>query len=147
MAQGVMRPGVIYCLEAAGEAALKAQDPGYPLAPHYLVHVGADGAVLLTYTQAREVLDRLKTLCSGQDIPDLDVWARFEKATRDGRDMDHAQDLLAKAVASITGKREERAVASLFTPGGTHALRGEFAGTHDFEVVAFVVVEGTEGGL
>lgn len=146
-AKGEVPPGVIYCLQAAGEAALKAQDPGYPLAPHYLVHVGADGAVLLTYTQAREVLDRLKTLCSGQDLPNLEAWARFDKATRNGRDMDQAQDLLAKAVASITGKREERAVASLFTPGGTHALRGEFAGTHDFEVVAFVVVEGTEGGL
>ena len=40
----------------------------------------------------------------------------------------HAQRLLAAAVASVVGKSEERAVASLFTPGGTHALKGEFAG-------------------
>ena len=51
-----------------------------------------------------------------------------------------AQDLLAKAVASVVGKKEERAVASLFTPGGTHAMKGEFQGTNDFEVVAFLVV-------
>jgi hypothetical protein len=31
-------------------------------------------------------------------------------------------------------------VASLFSPGGTHALKGEFAGSNDFEVVAFLVV-------
>jgi len=31
-------------------------------------------------------------------------------------------------------------VASLFAPGGTHALDGEFAGINDFEVVAFLVV-------
>ena len=35
--------------------------------------------------------------------------------------MSAAQELLAKAVASIVGMNEERAVASLFTPGGTHA--------------------------
>lgn len=54
--------------------------------------------------------------------------------------MSHAQKLLAAAVASIAGKNEERAVASLFTPGGTHAIKGEFAGINDFEVIAFMVI-------
>jgi hypothetical protein len=54
--------------------------------------------------------------------------------------MRQAQRLLASAVASVVGKSEERAVASLFSPGGTHALAGEFAGSNDFEVVAFLVV-------
>ncbi|HBO8996438.1 TPA: hypothetical protein L5D35_006408, partial [Pseudomonas aeruginosa] len=66
--------------------------------------------------------------------------ARFDKATKGGEDMRHAQKLLAAAVASVAGKQEERAVASLFTPGGTHAMKGEFAGSGDFEVVAFLVV-------
>ena len=48
--------------------------------------------------------------------------------------------MLVAAIASIVGKSEERAVASLFTPGGTHALRGEFAGSGDFEVVAWLAV-------
>src|SRR3546814_11103790 len=60
--------------------------------------------------------------------------------TRLGRDMESYQSLLARAVASIAGKGEERAIASLFSPGGTHALKGEFAGINDFEVVAFVVI-------
>ena len=138
---GTIPAGIIFCLRAAGVAALNAQEPGYPLAPHYLVHVGDDGAVLLTYTQAREILDHLKTLCGDQTQPDLEAWNHFDKTTRQGRDMAHAQDLLAKAVAAIAGKKEERAVASLFSPGGTHALKGEFAGTQDFEVVAYVVVQ------
>ena len=54
--------------------------------------------------------------------------------------MRHAQRLLAAAAASVVGKSEERAVASLFTPGGTHARAGEFAGINEFEVVAFLVV-------
>jgi hypothetical protein len=43
-------------------------------------------------------------------------------------------------VASVVGKNEERAVASLFIPGGTHAIKGEFAGMNDFEVLAYLVV-------
>lgn len=43
-------------------------------------------------------------------------------------------------VASVVGKNEERAVASLFSPGGTHVMKGEFAGTGDFEVLALRVV-------
>ncbi|TCO36320.1 helicase-related protein [Dokdonella fugitiva] len=133
-------PGVIFCLQACGPAAQKAKESDYPLAPHYLVHVGDDGAVLLPYPQAKHILDRLKRLALGREAPDTDACARFDKATRQGEDMRHAQKLLASAVASVAGKNEERAVASLFTPGGTHAIKGEFAGSNDFEVVAFMVI-------
>jgi hypothetical protein len=133
-------PGVIFCLQACGPAANKAKESDYPLAPHYLVHVGDDGAVLLPYPQAKHILDRLKRLALGREAPDTGACARFDKATRQGEDMRHAQKLLASAVASVAGKNEERAVASLFTPGGTHAIKGEFAGSNDFEVVAFMVI-------
>lgn len=133
-------PGVLFCLRAEGTAAAKVIDPSYPLSPHYLVHVGDDGTVLLPYTQAKQFLDRLKRLCVGRDFPDATACARFDKITRHGEDMRHAQKLLAAAVASVAGKSEERAVASLFSPGGTHAMKGEFAGTNDFEVVAFLIV-------
>jgi len=133
-------PGIVFCLRAEGEAATKAFEPGYPLAPHYLVHIGDDGAVLLPFTQAKTALDRLKRLCVGRDLPDAEAYTRFDKATKQGEDMAQACKLLAAAVASISGKKEERAVASLFTPGGTTAMKGEFAGINDFEVVAFLVI-------
>ena len=133
-------PGLILCLRAEGANAMKAMDPGYPLAPHYLVHMGDDGAVLLPHTQAKRILDRLKRLALGRELPDTVACAQFDKQTRSGEDMQALQQALATAVASVVGKSEERAVASLFTPGGTHALRGEFAGSSDFEVVAYMVV-------
>jgi superfamily II DNA or RNA helicase len=138
--EAAIPPGVIFCLRAVGEAALKTIEPGYPLAPHYVVHVGDDGAVLLPFTQAKQALDRLKRLCIGRDLPDAGACARFDKTTKNGKDMSTIQELLAKAVALVVGKKEERAVASLFTPGGTHAMKGEFHGINDFEVVAFLVV-------
>lgn len=133
-------PGILFCLRAAGDAALKTVDPGYPLAPHYVLHIGDSGEVLLPYAQAKQVLDRLKWICIGRDLPDAVACTQFDKATKDGQDMSRAQDLLASAVASIIGKKEERAIASLFTPGGTHALKGEFLGINDFEVVTFLVI-------
>ncbi|WP_313509150.1 helicase-related protein [Stenotrophomonas geniculata] len=133
-------PGVIFCLQACSPAAKPATTSDYPLAPHYLVHVSDDSTVLLQYPQAKRILDRLKRLALGRERPDDSACARFDKATKGGEDMRHAQKLLAAAVASVAGKQEERAVASLFTPGGTHAMKGEFAGSGDFEVVAFLVV-------
>jgi len=133
-------PGVIFCLRAVGNSAVTAVEPNYPLAPHYLIHIGEDGKVLFPYSQAKQVLDRLKKLCVDADVPCADACARFDKMTRDGREMAAIQGLLAKVVGSVAGKKEERAVASLFSPGGTHALKGEFACMNDFEVVAYLVV-------
>ncbi|MFZ4629724.1 MAG: helicase-related protein [Blastocatellia bacterium] len=133
-------PGVVFCLRAEGVPVPRITDGGYPLAPHYLVHVGVDGTVLLPYPQAKRILDRLKRVCVARDIADTGACARFDKSTKEGEDMRKAQELLSAAVTSIAGKNEERAVASLFKPGGTHALKGEFAGTNDFEVIAWLVI-------
>ncbi|MCM8612809.1 helicase-related protein [Accumulibacter sp.] len=133
-------PGIIFCLRAEGEAARRSVEAGYPLGAQYLVHVGDDGVVLLPYTQAKQILDRLKRLCLGRELPDAGACARSDKATRQGEDMRAAQRLLAAAVASVVGKGEERSVASLFIPGGTHAMPGEFAGINDFEVIAWLAV-------
>lgn len=133
-------PGIIFCLSAEGAEVAHTLESGYPLNTHFLVHVGDDGEVVLPYTQAKQILDRLKRLCVGRDMPDVGACQRFDQITKDGEDMRHAQSLLATSIASVVGKTEERAVASLFQPGGTYAMKGEFAGMDDFEVVAFVVV-------
>lgn len=135
-----IEPGLIFCLRAEGQAAVRAAGDGYPLAPHYLVHVREDAAVLLPHLQAKQILDRIKRLCLGRDMPDMAACGRWDQRTKGEEDMRSGQRLLGAAVASIVGKNEERAVASLFTPGGTHALKGEFAGSNDFEVVAYIVV-------
>jgi hypothetical protein len=133
-------PGIIFCLRAEGNMAKRKTEPGYPLAPYYLVHVNNEGAVLLPHAQVKSILDRLKRLCSAHESPDFDACKRFDKATKQGEDMRSAQRLLATAVASIIGKSEERALASLFSPGGTHVLNGEFFGVNDFEVIAYLVI-------
>jgi hypothetical protein len=139
-------PGAIFHLRAVdlenkNNAQTKQEaKPDYLLDPHYLVHVGLDGAVLIPFTRAKPLLDRLKKHCRGRDFPEENACSQFNALTRDGENMSLYQKMLASAVASIVGKKEERAVASLFSPGGTHANRGEFHGMNDFEVVAFLVI-------
>src|SRR5690606_3953494 len=101
-------PGVVFCLRAEGEAAARAAPPGYPLAPHYLVHADEDGSVLLPFTQAKQILDRMKLLCLGREAPDEATCARFHKATKGGEDMRAVQRQLSAAVSSVVGKSEER---------------------------------------
>lgn len=133
-------PGAIFCLRAVGESADKPPEPGYPLAPHYLVHVADDGSIVAPFTQAKPILDSLKRLCDGSFTVNAEASARFDQLTKDGERMEHYQKLLSAAVSSVVGKSEERSTASLFTPGGTHAKKGEFAGMNDFEVVAYLAI-------
>lgn len=133
-------PGAIFCLKAAGESALAAIEPGYPLAPYYLVYVSQDGSILHPVVQAKQTLDHLKKQCVGRDLPDAGACVRFDKLTRQGEKPEAIQKLLASAITSIMGQKEERAVASLFAPGGTHAMKGEFLGMSEFEVIAYLVV-------
>jgi superfamily II DNA or RNA helicase len=132
--------GVIFCLRACGASAATLAEPGYPLAPHFVVHVGDDGGIVLPYTHAKQVLERLKQLCVGKEVPDGAAVARVDKLTKNGADMSVFQRRLADAVAAVTGKSETRAVASLFSKGPTLLKKGDFAGQDDFEVVAYLVV-------
>ncbi|MCC6738937.1 MAG: helicase [Planctomycetia bacterium] len=139
-AEADLQPGVVFCLRAETDRAKLATDASYPLAPHYLVHVGADGAVRLPFTQAKQILDGLKRICFGRDLPDRTAYARFDARTRGGEDMKGVQSQLAAAAACVLGKGEERAASSLFKPGGTLSFPGDFAGSGDFEVVSYLVV-------
>lgn len=130
-------PGIVFCLRAEDKAAEPASANGYPLAPYYVVHAGENGVVHLPYTQAKQILDRVKavSLVGG---PSVDQ--KYDTQTKSGRDMKSARQLLATAIRSVIGKNQERAVASLFSTGGTIGLPGEFAGADDFEVLAYLVL-------
>jgi hypothetical protein len=134
-----IQPGIVFCLRAVGPDAAKA-DPHYPLMPHYLVHVGDTGSVVLPYSQPKPMLDMLKRLCFGHQLPDTAAIATFGHATAQGWDMTQVVAKLKAAIDSIRGKRDEKAIASLFTPGGTEHFGTAFKGQENFEVVTYLVI-------
>jgi len=138
-----LEPGVLFCLRS--DNAEFGSDPAYAFAPHYLIFVSDTGQVRLNFTQAKKLLDLLKKVSIGRSHPEKASTLRFNEITRDGADMTHYQDLLAKAVSAITGKAEEQGVESLFQRGGTALSNATFRGIDDFEVVAYLVILGQSG--
>jgi hypothetical protein len=76
----------------------------------------------------------------GRDLPDATACARHDKETKDGEDMRYAQQLLARQLLQSSARVKSAPSPACLRPGGTHAMKGEFAGSNDFEVVAFLVV-------
>lgn len=131
--------GAIFCLRAETPKALAALSSNDPLRPHVVVHVGSDGEMLLTPSQAKRALDRTKYLADRGQAPDDSAWDRLDALTKQGRAMKPWQDALAAAVAAVSGKAEERAIDSLFSAGDLADPAG-FAGMEDWEVVGWFAV-------
>jgi len=132
--------GMIFCLKAEGAKDMTKTQGTYPLHPYYLIYVNDDATILLSHTQVKKILDALKRSAYGRDLVDTEAMEHFDKLTQNGRNMKHTQDLLSAAFASISGKSEETAMASLFSPGGTFIQNGEISGISDFEVIAWMAI-------
>ena len=136
--------GAIFCLR--GENASVKADSTYALAPYYLVYVSDSGEILLNFTQVKKILDILKKLSLGQSQPDPEAVKQFNDRTHETADMSHYQFLLAKAVAAIIGKEEEKGIQTLFQRGGTALNPDSFQGIDDFEVVSYLIILAPEQG-
>lgn len=132
-------PGALFVLRAATPAALAAIDAADPLRPHALVYVGMDESVILPPSQPKRALDLLRLAAAAAPDAQEAAWKRFDKSTRNGDRMDVWQRLLSAAIKVVTGKADERAIDSLFTPGGT-AGSGADPGLEDWEVVSWLAI-------
>ena len=133
--------GVIFCLKniRSGKEAVQVDD-NYPLAPYFLIYVSDDAVVELNFSQSKKVLDLIKRQAFIRTDVSLDAAETVNKRTKNGRNMEHYQHLLAVAVDSIAGKSEEKGVESLFTKGGTVLTATSSQGIEDFAVVSYLVL-------
>ena len=111
------------------------------LHPYYLVRVSADGRVLASHLRPKDALDAMRRLCRGRAEPVAPLCDRFNRETRDGRDMRRVSRLLEAAVASIVERKDESDAASFFAPVQTTFLARGFAGLDDFELLCFLAIE------
>ena len=108
--------------------------------PFYMVYIGMDGEIVCDYLNPKKLLDDMRLLCRGKSKPIAEVYTRFNKETKDGRNMSEMSALLSDAINSIIDTKEESDNDSLFKSGGTSALLSEVKGIDDFELVTFLVV-------
>ncbi|HNO74978.1 MAG TPA: SNF2-related protein [Nitrosomonas mobilis] len=112
------------------------------LHPYYLIYIAGDGQVIANHTEVKSLLDLVRSSCKGQGEPIQAVCRLFNQLTDEGRDMKACSDLLSTAIRSMIDVKEEKDLDSLFSGGKTTALVNTIAGLDDFELVAFLVVQG-----
>jgi SNF2 family DNA or RNA helicase len=112
------------------------------LHPYYLVYVDVNGDVIVNHTEVKALLDLVRSNCKGVSEPSFDMCKQFNKDTADGRKMSIYSELLSSAIKSMIDVKEERDLDSLFTSGKTTALVNTIEGLDEFELVAFIVVQG-----
>lgn len=111
------------------------------LHPFYLVYINYEGHVVVNHLQPKDLLDKLRLLAKGYDIPDRDLVAKFNAETSDGKNMQGYTKLLTKAIHSMINTKEEADTDSLFSSGGTTALTSDIKGLDDFELINFLVIK------
>lgn len=131
-------PGVIFALRNVN--ADEQINRGNRLHPHYLIYLDEHGEIVSDHTEAKHLLDLLRSGCRPFDEPVEDVVRAFNKATAEGARMSKYSALLTEAIHSMIKVTEERDIDSLFTGGHTTALTQTIAGLDDFELIAFIAV-------
>lgn len=131
--------GIIFVLKNINEEV--NVDHQNRIHPFYMVYVGIDGEIVCDYLNPKTMLDTIRKLSKGKTEPIKELCSRFNKETRDGKDMSEASELLDLAISSIINSKEESDLDSLFTLGGTTALMSDISGLEDFELICFFVVK------
>ena len=109
--------------------------------PFYMVYIRVDGEVVCDYLNPKKLLDAVRLLCRGKSEPIAELCRKFNRETKDGRDMRRVSELLSDAIRSIISTKESSDIDSLFKPGGTSALTSKISGLDDFELVCFLVAK------
>lgn len=131
-------PGIIFVLRNVSQG-LDAKTRNQ-IHPFYLVYVSDEGEVVHGYLDPKDTLDAMRRLCRGKSEPDATLCREYNRATKNGRDMRAASQLLRNAIESIVDEKAEEDLASFFTAGTTSFLENDVAGLDDFELICFLVV-------
>lgn len=132
-------PGIIFILRNVQNSVnIGSQNR---LHPFYMVYMGEDGEMVEDHLSPKALLDKLRLLCRGKDLPDQALCAAFNTATKDGRDMTACSELLSDAIASIIDVKEESELDSFLSGKQVSFLFDRINGLDDFELICFIVVK------
>jgi superfamily II DNA or RNA helicase len=135
-----LRPGVIFALRNIHDSVNINQQNR--LHPYYLVYIDEAGEIVADHTEVKRLLDLVRSSAKGRTEPVQAVCRAFNARTQDGRKMERYSELLSAAIRSMIEVKAEKDVDSLFSGGRTTALLHTIAGLDDFELIAFLVIEG-----
>ena len=131
-------PGVVYVLKNRNNSV--NIDKKNRLHPFYLVYMADDGEVVVNHLQPKEMLDKLRHICKGKSVPDMEICKAFNDVTRDGKNMQKYSDLLSEAVKSIIDIKEESDIDCFLSGMQGSLFTEDIRGLDDFELICFLVI-------
>lgn len=133
--------GVVFCLRQKGDST--GNEKINPLQPYFLVYIREDGEVRFTFAQPKQILEMYRLLCADVKKPYEDLCTLFDKQTGNGTDMTQYNDLLQKAVNSLSRTYRKRAVSNLLSGRGGTLVKPQkqVRNVTDFELITWLVIQ------
>jgi SNF2 family DNA or RNA helicase len=139
----IVKPGAIFCLRHKNPPKEKSSSNVNPLGANYLLYIRNDGTVRFNFTNAKNTLTLFQKLCSGKTEPYRALCDIFDEETDHGRSMDAYNDLLGKAVKSVTATFKKRLAVGL--QGGRDFVlpdqKQQVNSDEDFELITWLVIK------
>ncbi len=133
--------GVVICLRQKGDST--GNEKINPLQPYFLVYIREDGEVRFTFAQPKQILEMYRLLCENAKNPYEELCALFDKQTDNGANMTQYNDLLEKAVRSLSRTYQKRAIGNLLSSrsGVLPKKQQQVSQTTDFELITWLVIK------
>ena len=137
----MMTKGVVFCLRQKGDS--EGNEKINPLQPYFLVYIREDGEVRFTFAQPKQILEMYRLLCADVKKPYEELCNLFDQQTANGTDMTLYNDLLQKAVKSLSRTYQKRAVGNLISGRGGKLVKQQkqIRNITDFELITWLVIQ------
>jgi hypothetical protein len=96
--------------------------------------------VLASHFNPKKILDDFRLLTSRKTEFDKSLTDKFNKQTKNGKDMSKYSALLETSINSVLKKAEEKEIDQLFIGGETSTTTTKISGLEDFELIDFLVI-------
>ena len=133
--------GVVFCLRQKGDS--EGNEKINPLQPYFLVYIREDGEVRFTFAQPKQILEMYRLLCADVKRPHEELCNLFDQQTANGTSMTLYNDLLQRAVKSLSRTYQKRAVGNLISGRGGKLVKQQkqIRNITDFELITWLVIQ------
>lgn len=138
----IIKPGVVYCLKQKGDT--DGNEEVNPLQPYFLVYIRDDGQVRFNYTNAKQILEIYRLMCSGKSQAFEELCEIFNDETKQGEDMQKYSELLAKAIDEISrifNKRSNQKITGNDRGALLIPKSKRISETNNFELVTWLIIK------
>lgn len=112
------------------------------LHPFYMVYVDEEGGTVIGHLSPKKLLDTFRYLCKNKTVIDKNLYKKYNKETKDGKDMKKYSGLLGDAIASIIEAKDENNIENFINGKDVSFFDEDIKGLDDFELVSFLVIRG-----